>query len=114
MDEDKIRKLEENGWKVGDAEDFLDDIQEDSYKKGQLHLIEHLIEWVRDEHDHFISYIDFPNEKDEMDDDEIFKPGNTVRFEGEKCPVENLKRPFVDSLNLEQHLKNLKTQIKKD
>ena len=44
MDADKIKKLEENGWKVGDAEDFLDDIEEDSYKKGQLHLIEHLIE----------------------------------------------------------------------
>lgn len=74
------------------------------YRQGQLDLIEELIGYLSDEHDHFIAYVAFPDGMDRMEEDEVFTPGATLTLEGGNCPVGNLKRPFVDSLAMETAL----------
>lgn len=76
----------------------------EDYRQGQIDLIDELVEYVRDEHDHFLSYVAFPPGSDMLDEKDAFVPGATLTLGGGACPVGNLARPFVDSLALEGFL----------
>lgn len=81
------------------------------YRQGQLDLIEELIGYLSDKHDHFIVYVAFPEGTDQLDEDEVFAPGATLTLESGNCPVGNLRRPFVDSLAMDAFLRRRRAEL---